>query len=223
MTEPTSLKVALPKGRLLDPALALFRQAGYEIAGSAETRRLVVPSVDGSLAFLFVKPGDVPVYVESGAADLGIAGTDVLREAAADVLEPLALGFGACRLVVASPATTPFPSLPGGITPRVATKYPRLTRRFFAEAGIGVAVITVAGSVEVAPLLDLSHWIVDLVDTGRTLKENGLVERAEILPVGAVVAVNRASQKLKLERHQQLLARLHDATSPRSTKGVRTS
>ncbi|HUL02991.1 MAG TPA: ATP phosphoribosyltransferase [Gemmatimonadales bacterium] len=223
MTEPTSLKVALPKGRLLEPALALFRLAGYEIAESVETRRLVVPSVDGSLEFLFVKPADVPVYVESGAADLGIAGTDVLREAAADVLEPLALGFGACRLVVASPAPIPFPSLPGGITPRVATKYPRLTREFFAEAGIGVAVITVAGSVEVAPLLGLSHWIVDLVDTGRTLKENGLVERAQILNVGAVVAVNRASQKLKLERHQQLLARLHDAMSPRSTKGVRTS
>jgi len=222
VTGTASLKVALPKGRLLEPALALFRQAGYEITEPPETRRLVVPSADGSLAFLFVKPADVPVYVESGAADLGIAGTDVLREAAADVLEPLALGFGGCRLVVASPAATPFPSLPGGITPRVATKYPRLTRAFFAEAGLGVAVITVAGSVEVAPLLDLSHWIVDLVDTGRTLRDNGLVERAQILDVGAVVVVNRASQKLKLERHAELLNALTDATSVRSTKGVRT-
>jgi ATP phosphoribosyltransferase len=223
MTGPASLKVALPKGRLLEPALALFRQAGHEIAEPLETRRLVVPSLDGALSFLFVKPADVPVYVESGAADLGIAGTDVLREAAADVLEPLALGFGACRLVVASPAAIPYPSLPGGITPRVATKYPRLTREFFAEAGLGVAVITVAGSVEVAPLLDLSHWIVDLVDTGRTLKENGLVERAQILNVGAVVVVNRASQKLKLERHAELLQALTDAKSVRSTKGVRAT
>jgi ATP phosphoribosyltransferase len=214
VTKP--LTVALAKGRLLEPSLALFRRAGYQASESAATRRLLVPSADGSLAFLFVKPADVPVYVESGAADLGIAGTDVLREAAADVLEPLALGFGACRLVVASPAAMPFPSLPGGVTPRVATKYPRLTRTFFAETGLGVAVITVAGSVEVAPLLGLAHWIVDLVDTGRTLRENGLIERAQILEVGAVVVVNRASQKLKLERHQELLKKLSDATALRS-------
>jgi len=206
-----TLTVALPKGRLLEPALALFRHAGYEPAEPATTRKLLVPSSDGVLAFLFVKPADVAVYVESGAADAGIAGTDVLREAAADVLEPLALGFGACRMVVASPEETPFPSLPGGATPRVATKYPRLTRAFFAEMGLGVEIITVAGSVEVAPLLDLSHWIVDLVDTGRTLRENRLVERARILDVGAVVVVNRASHKLKLERHQELLKALQDA------------
>jgi ATP phosphoribosyltransferase len=209
------LHVALAKGRLLDPALALFRGAGFGMPEMAETRRLLVPSADGSLAFLFVKPADVPVYVESGAADLGVVGTDVLRESATDVLEPLALGFGACRMVVASPAETPFPSLPGGVTTRVATKYPRLTRAFFAETGLGVEVITVAGSVEVAPLLGLSHWIVDLVETGRTLRENGLVERAEILRVGAVVVVNRASQKLKLEVHQELLKKLADATTVR--------
>lgn len=209
------LNIALAKGRLLDPSLALFRDAGIEIPELAMTRRLLVPSADGSLAFLFVKPQDVAVYVESGAADLGIVGTDVLREAACDVLEPLALGFGACRMVVASPTETPFPSLPGGMTPRVATKYPRITRAFFAETGLGVEIITVAGSVEVAPLLGLSHWIVDLVETGRTLKENGLVERADILRVGAVVVVNRASQKLKLERHQELLKKLSDATTAR--------
>lgn len=213
MTPP--LHVALPKGRLLDPALALFRNSGFEVPEPAATRRLLVPSADGALAFLFVKPADVPVYVESGAADLGVVGTDVLREAAADVLEPLALGFGACRMVVASPVEQPFPSLPGGMTPRVATKYPRLTRAFFADTGLGVEVITVAGSVEVAPLLGLSHWIVDLVETGRTLRDNGLVERAEILRVGAVVVVNRASQKLKLELHQQLLTKLSDATTVR--------
>jgi ATP phosphoribosyltransferase len=160
------------------------------------------------LSYLFVKPADVAVYVESGAADLGIAGTDVLRETAADVLEPLALPFGACRLVVASPGDVPYPSLPSGVTPRVATKYPRLTRAFFAEQGLGVEGVTVTGSVEVAPLLGLSHWIVDLVDTGRTLRDNGLVERATILDVTAVVLVNRASQKLRLDLHQELLAKL---------------
>ena len=210
-----SLKVALAKGRLLEPALTLFERIGAAAAGAATTRKLVVPSSDGSLSFLLVKPADVPVYVESGAADLGITGTDVLRETEADVLEPLALGFGACRMVVASPAHVPYPSLPGGVTPRVATKYPRLTRGFFAETGLGVEVITVSGSVEVAPLLGLAHWIVDLVDTGGTLRENGLVERARILDVHAVVVVNRASQKLKLELHQQLLDRLREAVASR--------
>ena len=209
---PVPLKMALPKGRLLEPALALLGTIGIAASEPATTRKLLVPSSDGTLSFLFVKPGDVPVYVESGAADLGITGTDVLRETDADVLEPLALGFGACRLVVASPKNVAYPSLPGGVTPRVATKYPRLTRSFFAETGLGVEVITVSGSVEVAPLLGLSHWIVDLVDTGRTLRENGLVERAQILDVGAVLVVNRASQKLKLDLHQKLLGRLQEAS-----------
>ena len=215
MTAPSPLTVALPKGRLLEPSLGLFERAGHRAADPSTTRRLLVPSTDGALAFLFVKPADVPVYVESGAADLGVAGTDVLREVSADVLEPLTLPFGGCRMVVASRADAPYPSLPGGVTPRVATKYPHLTRAFFAETGLGVQIITVAGSVEVAPLLDLSHWIVDLVDTGRTLKENQLVERATILDVHAVAVVNRASHKLKLERLQGLLKTLDDATTVR--------
>lgn len=213
-----TLRVALPKGRLLEPALELFRAAGAAPADGPESRRLLVPSADGSLAFLFVKPSDVPVYVESGAADLGVAGTDVLRESEADVLEPLALPFGACRMVVASPAQVPYPALAGAVTPRVATKYPRLTRAFFAEAGRGVEIVTVNGSVEVAPLLGLSHWIVDLVDTGRTLKENGLVERTTLLEVRSVVIVNRASQKLQLETHQRLLTELKKAGRKGSSK-----
>src|SRR5207237_345715 len=127
--------------RGLEPAIALFRTIGIAASEPANTRKLLVPSSDGTLSFLFVKPGDVPVYVESGAADLGITGTDVLRETDADVLEPLALGFGACRLVVATPKNVAYPSLPGGVTPRVATEYPRLTRSFFAETGLGVEVI----------------------------------------------------------------------------------
>jgi ATP phosphoribosyltransferase len=218
MSKP--LTIALSKGRLLEQASALFQRAGYDAEEPQATRRLLIPSHDGSLEFLYVKPADVPVYVESGAADAGIAGTDVLREAVADVLEPLALGFGACRMVVASPKDAPYPSLPDGATPRVATKYPRLTRRFFAETGLGVDIITVSGSVEVAPLVGLAHWIVDLVDTGRTLRENKLVERATILEVGAVLVVNRASHKLRLEEHQRLLKALYDATSVPSTKDM---
>ena len=206
-----SLTVALPKGRLLEPVVELFRRAGHAPADGPGSRRLLVPAAGGALSFLFVKPADVPVYVESGSADLGVTGTDVLRETAADVLEPLPLPFGACRLVVASLPATPYPSLDGGTTPRVATKYPRLTRAFFAQRGFAVEVVTVSGSVEVAPLLRLSHWIVDLVDTGRTLRDNDLIERATILDVGAVLVVNRASQKLKLEKHQTLLGKLTEA------------
>jgi ATP phosphoribosyltransferase len=204
------LRIALAKGRLYLPSIERFRAAGVEPANDAG-RRLLIPSSDPAVEFLVVKPGDVPVYVESGAADLGITGTDVLRETGADVLEPLELGFGFCRLVVASPDAAPYPRLEGGITARVATKYPRLAQSHFAAAGRPVDIIQVNGSVEVAPLLNLSHWIVDLVDTGNTLRANGLVEREMILECGAVLVANRASQKLKLEEYLRLMGMLERA------------
>jgi ATP phosphoribosyltransferase len=201
------LRIALAKGRLYEPSVERFRLAGAEPDGDAG-RRLLIPSSDPAIDFLVVKPGDVPVYVESGAADLGVTGTDVLRESNADVLEPLELGFGVCRLVVASPEAAPYPALPGGITARVATKYPRLAHAHFSAAGRPVDIIQVNGSVEVAPLLNLSHWIVDLVDTGNTLRANGLVERETILTCGAILVANRASQKLKLDAFLDLMRRL---------------
>ena len=201
------LRIALAKGRLLEPSVERFRRAGAAMAEDGG-RRLLIPSSDPSIEFLMVKPGDVPVYVESGAADLGITGTDVLRESGADVLEPLELQFGFCRLVVATPAESAYPVLPGGVTARVATKYPRLSQAFFAAAGRPVDIVPVAGSVEVAPLLNLSHWIVDLVDTGNTLKANGLIERETILNCSAVLVANRASQKLKLDAYLNLMERL---------------
>ncbi len=203
----TRLRVALAKGRLYEPAVERFRRAGAAPAPEAG-RRLLIPSSDPAIEFLVVKPGDVPVYVESGAADLGVTGTDVLRETNADVLEPLELGFGFCRLVVASPDAAAYPLLPGGITARVATKYPRLAQAYFGAAGRPVDIIQVNGSVEVAPLLNLSHWIVDLVDTGNTLRANGLVERETILNCGAVLVANRASQKLKLDAYLDLMERM---------------
>ena len=201
------MRIALAKGRLFEPSVERFRQAGVAMAGDGG-RKLLIPSSDPYIDFLVVKPGDVPVYVESGAADLGVTGTDVLRETNADVLEPLELQFGFCRLVVAAPADTPYPVLPGGVTARVATKYPRLAQAYFAGAGRPVDIIEVGGSVEVAPLLNLSHWIVDLVDTGNTLRANGLVERGTILQCGAVLVANRASQKLKLDAYLDLMERL---------------
>ena len=204
------LRVALAKGRLYEPSLERFRRAGAELQGD-QGRRLLLPSSDPGIEFLVVKPADVPVYVEAGAADLGVTGTDVLRESGADVLEPLELGYGRCRLVVAAPADQPYPTVPGGVTPRVATKYPRLTRQHFGARGRPVDIVHVGGSVEVAPLLNLSHWIVDLVDTGNTLRANGLAERETILEVQAVLVANRASQKLNLDRYLDLMRRLGDA------------
>lgn len=212
MSGETRLRVALAKGRLYDPAVACFARAGI-VVDPEPGRRLLIPSSDPAVEFLAVKPADVAVYVESGAADLGVTGTDVLRESDADVLEPLELGFGACRLVIANPGNEPYPDLPGGQTARVASKYPRLAWQHFAERGRPVEIITVNGSVEVAPLLGLAHWIVDLVDTGNTLKANGLAERETILHVGAVLVANRASQKLKLDAHLALMARLEAAVS----------
>jgi ATP phosphoribosyltransferase len=204
------LRIALAKGRLYQPSVERFQRAGAAPASDAG-RRLLIPSSDPGIEFLVVKPGDVPVYVESGAADLGVTGTDILRETGADVLEPLELGFGACRLVVATPEGSAYPALSGGITARVATKYPRLAQAHFSEAGRPVDIIQVNGSVEVAPLLNLAHWIVDLVDTGNTLKANGLVERETILGCGAVLVANRASQKLKLDAYLDLMGRLERA------------
>jgi ATP phosphoribosyltransferase len=204
------LRIALAKGRLYEPSRARFRSAGIEMSDDGG-RKLLISSSDPGIEFLVVKPGDVPVYVESGAADLGITGTDVLRESGADVLEPLELQFGFCRMVVAAPTDAPYPVLPGGVTPRVATKYPRLSQAYFASNGRPVDIVQVGGSVEVAPLLNLSHWIVDLVDTGNTLRANGLVERATILECGAVLVANRASQKLKLDAYLDLMERLERA------------
>jgi ATP phosphoribosyltransferase len=204
------LRIALAKGRLYQPSRARFRSAGIEMSDDGG-RKLLISSSDPGIEFLVVKPGDVPVYVESGAADLGITGTDVLRESGADVLEPLELQFGFCRLVVAAPEGAAYPVLPGGVTARVATKYPRLAQAYFAAAGRPVDIIQVGGSVEVAPLLNLAHWIVDLVDTGNTLRANGLVERVTILECGAVLVANRASQKLKLDAYLDLMERLERA------------
>ena len=203
------LRVALPKGRLMEQVLELWERLGAGPApGATSSRRLILPSVDGRFEFLPVKNHDVPTYVEAGVADLGVVGLDVLRERQPDVLQPLDLGLGSCRLAVAAPRGTPYPRLPGAVTPRVATKYVATARRFFAEQGVQVELVRIAGSVELAPLLGLSHWIVDLVETGRTLEENGLVVLDTVFASSARLIVNRASHKLRLEDHQRLIGEL---------------
>jgi ATP phosphoribosyltransferase len=204
-----SLTVALSKGKLLSGSAGLFRMAGLPFPED-EGRKLVV-ALDG-LRFLFVKDMDVPTYVEYGAADCGIAGRDVLLESGSDVYEPLDLGFGRCRLVVARPrgASADRRSLS---SIRVATKYPRVATAHFLESGLSAEVVKLSGSVELAPGLGLADCIVDVVETGRTLEENGLVAVEEVAQSSARLVVNRASYHARRAEVSQLIETLRKASS----------
>jgi ATP phosphoribosyltransferase len=213
------LTVALPKGRLLEPAATLFRQLGWTCDLGNDSRQLLVTEEKGpegeGLRFLLAKPTDVPVYVEYGAADLGIAGQDVLRESGRDVYEPLLLSFGHCRLVLAGTPAQRSRDFRLATGLRVATKYPRLSQAYFRERGLSIEVIPLSGSIELAPLVGLADLLVDVVETGRTLRENGLVPLEEILACQAAVVVNRVSHRLQLPQIRSLLAALESADAAR--------
>jgi len=212
MAEP--LTVALPKGRLTDDALVFLSRAGYAVPTNGDGgRKLVLDGADGRLRYILVKPSDVPIFVEYGAADVGVAGLDVLRESARDVYEPLQLPFGYCRLVVAGKADRPDLPLRLERSPRVATKFPRLTEAFFRKRGIAAELIVMSGSVELAPLVGLADFIVDLVQTGTTLRENGLVELRTILESQAELIANRASYRLKAAEVRELIDALAGAVA----------
>jgi ATP phosphoribosyltransferase len=191
----SGLTLALPKGRLLDPALDLLRELG--VTGiDPDSRKLIFRDAGRDLEILLLKPADVPAYVTYGAADLGVVGKDILLEQEPDVYEPLDLGFGFCRLVVAEPRTLWERDDPAKWSwVRVATKYPRLTEEYFSARGIQVEIVRLDGSIELAPLVGLADRIVDLVQSGETLRANGLVEVAEITRSTARLIVNRASMK----------------------------
>jgi ATP phosphoribosyltransferase len=189
------LTLALPKGRLLDDALELLRQLGVE-GVDQHSRKLIFTDPRRELRMLFLKPVDIPAYVLYGAADLGIVGKDILLEQEPDVYEPLDLGFGFCRLVVAEPRELWERDDPAKWSwVRVATKYPRLAEQYFTGRGIQVEIVRLDGSIELAPLVGLAERIVDLVQSGETLRANGLVEVAEIARSTARLIVNRASMK----------------------------
>ena len=203
-----TLDIALPKGRLGEKVIALLGEAGMGCAGLREdSRKLVLESEDGSLRFFWVKPADVPIYVERGAADLGVAGRDVLVEHGSDVYELLDLGLGKCRMCVAG--------YPGALERagalRVATKFPNIATRYFRSRGRMIDIIKLNGSIELAPILGLSDVIVDIVETGTTLKENDLTVLEEILPISARLIVNKAAFRFKHERVENLVSALADA------------
>lgn len=211
------LTIALSKGKLSESAVEIFRRAGYVTAVeelSGESRRLVFENRAAGITFLIVRPSDVPTYVEYGGADAGIVGKDVLMEQDADVYEPLDLQFGACRISVAA--------LKGeGVRDRlsskvrVATKYPKITERFFNQRGVPVEIIKLYGSIELAPVVGLADWIVDLVETGNTLRAHNLVELEVIAHSTARLIVNRASFRLKHRPLQELIERLQVASVER--------
>ncbi len=204
------IAIALPKGRLLSPVMTLFEGMGITcLRAFADSRRLICEDTDRQLQFLTLKPADIPTYVEYGAADMGIVGKDQLLEQCRDVYEPLDLRFGACRLVVAEPAELQKQDDPHSWSHlRLATKYPHLTEAYFSRKGIQAEIIKLNGSLELAPLVGLAERIVDLVETGQTLKENGLVEVEEIAKATARLIVNRASLKTKYHRVQALIEQM---------------
>lgn len=204
-----TLSIALSKGKLLEPALELFKRVGLAPKDvSSDSRRLIFEHPASGTTLMIIRPSDVPTYVEYGAVDAGIVGADVLLEQASDVYEPLDLKFGACRLAVAAPESAVKRNGRHGTRLRVATKYPNLTERYFTQKGIPIEIIKLYGSVELAPLVGLADRIVDLVSSGKTLRAHNLVMTDVITESTARLIVNRASLKLKHKRVNCLIEAL---------------
>ncbi len=206
MTQP--LVIALSKGRTVKSLVPLLGRAGIDASALARDDRSLIRDA-GSLRFLLLKPDDVPTYVEHGAADLGVCGRDVLRERESDLLVPLDLEIGRCKMIVAAPKGAP----PISDVVRVATKYPRTAAAYFASRGVQAEVISLSGSVELAPPAGLADFIVDLVETGETLRQNGLEIIAEVASVSTVIVVNRAAYKLRRAEIASLIERLRTVTA----------
>ncbi len=200
------LTIALSKGRLAEQAIELLEQAGYDCSAAKEdTRRLILEDETNGLRFIMAKPADVPTYVEYGAADIGVVGKDTLLEEGRQLYEVLDLGFGACRMCVCGPVALlgKLNSIPNK---RVATKYPRIAREYFEiNKRESVEIIKLNGSVELAPLIGLAEVIVDIVESGRTLRENGLDVLETIADISARMVVNRVSMKMKADRVNPLI------------------
>ena len=202
-----TLTLALPTGRIFEETCRLLQSCGLDLPPSARSGRRLRIEAD-PYTLVLAKDRDVPTYVEHGVADAGIVGADVLSESRPDVFEPLDLGIGACRMVVARPVSRPAGFYRDLSVVRVATKYPMVTTRFFHGRGIPVEVIPLAGSVELAPVLGLADCIVDLVQTGGTLAANGLEVDEVLFESTARLIVNRASFRLETEAVRHLLVQL---------------
>ena len=202
------LNVALPKGRLGEKVLAMFERAGFECPAIHEVgRKLIFENPERAVRYFWVKPSDVAIYVERGAADIGVAGRDILLEYSPDVYELVDLNMGKCRMAVAAPRA--FRDNPER-TLRVATKFVNITKRYYASLGRDIDIIKLNGSIEIAPILGLSDVIVDIVETGTTLRENDLEVFEEIVPISARLIANKASHKFKNELIEKVASSLRE-------------
>ena len=200
------IKIALPKGRLGDKVLTQFEAAGYACPEIHTPSRKLVFSTD-EVSYFFVKPSDVPIYVERGVADIGVAGSDILMEYEPDVYSLLDLGIGKCRICVAAKAEFEDDY---GRPLRVATKFKNVASKYYGSLGRTIDIIKLNGSIELAPILGLSDVIVDIVETGTTLKENGLVVKEEIAPISARLIANKTSYKFNSAQITNLLKKLQE-------------
>ncbi|MDQ3032607.1 MAG: ATP phosphoribosyltransferase [Myxococcota bacterium] len=219
MPEPRDapVTIAVPKGRILKPLADLLEKVGLDRSTLlADDRRLVRDDPRAGVRFLLLKPDDVPTYVEYGAADLGVVGRDVLLEREYDLYAPVDLGIGRCRMMIAGLAS----HVPPPRILRVATKFPNIAAAHYARKGIPVEIIFVQGSVELAPITGLADVIVDLVESGETLRQNGLVVLEHVCDVSSLVVANRTALKLRREA----ITRILDALDPaRARSSARTA
>ncbi len=203
------LTIALPKGKLFSLSAELLAKIGYTAEGlSDKSRKLIITNEEKKLRFIVSKTADVPTYVEYGAADIGVIGKDVLLESGKDVYELLDLGFGKCHLMMAVPKADKRDRLVDYDHTRVATKFPHIAEQFFNRHGMQMEYIELHGSIELGPIVGLSESIVDIVETGTTLKENDLEEIEHVMDASARLIANRVSFKLKFDRIYQLVVEL---------------
>lgn len=206
---PRPLRIALSKGRILEQTLPLFKAIGIELLpGEQASRKLVLDTTRDDVQFIIIRATDVPTFVEYGAADLGVVGKDVLVEYGGESFyEPLDLQISRCRLMVATPK-----GYRPGLTarPRVATKYVNIARDYFARQGVQVEVVKLYGSMELAPLVGLADFIVDLVETGNTLRANGLEATETVLEVSSRLIVNKAAMKMRHQQVTEMITQLRD-------------
>lgn len=197
------LNIALPKGRLGEKVYAMFESAGYECPSIKENnRKLIFENEQKQIRYFWVKPSDVAIYVERGAADIGVAGKDILLEYNPDVYELLDLNLGKCKMAVAAPVEF---HDDGQKTLKVATKFKNIAANYYASIGRDIDIIKLNGSIEIAPILKLSDVIVDIVETGTTLKENNLEVKSTILPISARLIANKSSFKFKSNNIEKIV------------------
>lgn len=208
------LRIALTKGRLEKDTIGLFEELGYNCeAVRNKGRRLILPIGSGEIEVVLAKAADVITYVEHGVCDLGVVGKDTILENGTAFFELLDLGFGKCRFALAGKKGTDFFS--GYNVKTIATKYPNVARTFFEKKGMDIHCIKIEGSVELAPLLELSDAIVDIVETGSTLKENGLEVFEDIVPISARLIANNASLKLRKKEIEEIVDKMYNAIKDR--------